>query len=787
MTSKKIFALHLAVFVMTAWAVRGRVTDKLPYKDPSLPTSERVADLVSRMTVEEKVGQVNCLQGWEMYEKGPAGVGVSQKFKDAVRDIIPGMMWATLRADPWTRKTLTTGLNPALAAEATNALQRYIIENTRLGIPIFLAEECPHGHMAIGATVFPTSIGQASTWDPELMRQMAEVIARETRYQGAHIGYGPVLDLAREPRWSRVEETYGEDPVLIAAMGRGVVTGFQSEGLASGRSVISTLKHFAAYGDPEGGHNSGAMSVGLRDLHQNYLHPFRAAVAAGALSVMSSYNSIDGIPCSSSEWLLTELLRGEWGFDGFTVSDLGSVEGIATTHRVARDIADASLQAITAGLDVDLGGRAYSSTLVEAFRTGKADMAVLDRAVARVLRLKFEMGLFENPYVDPKEAAQYVSSAPNRELAAQVARETVVLLKNEGDMLPLDKKVKNIAVIGPNADNIYNQIGDYSAPQARESVVTVLDGIRRKASPGTTVTYVKGCAIRDTVEHNIPEAVEAARKADVAVVVVGGSSARDFETEYLQTGAAVVGDGARRARRVSDMESGEGYDRMTLDLLGRQMELLRAVKATGTPMVVVYIQGRPLNMNWAAENAPALLCAWYPGGEGGTGIADVIFGDYNPAGRMPVSVPRSVGQLPVFYNQPRPAARNYVEGTARPLYSFGFGLSYTTFEYSDLKIAGAGDGVDVSFTLRNSGVVDGDEVVQLYAVPRVASVVPPVQQLRAFERLHLKAGEQKTVTLHLSPEDLAIWGADMKFSVEPGRYIFEVGGSSDKWAVRPII
>ncbi|MFT2008483.1 glycoside hydrolase family 3 N-terminal domain-containing protein [Pontibacter sp. 13R65] len=752
------------------------------YKNSKAATSDRINDLLGRMTVEEKVGQLSTLLGWEMYDKQAKKVTTSAAFRKAVDERHIGMLWATLRADPWTRKTLSTGLNPTLAAEATNALQKYLVEKTRLGIPLLLAEECPHGHMAIGTTVFPTSIGQSSTWNPALIQRMATAIAAEARVQGAHIGYGPVLDLAREPRWSRVEETYGEDPVLNSQMGIAMVKGFQGDNLKSGANVISTLKHFTAYGVPEGGHNGGSISTGHRELHQSFLPPFQAAVKAGALSVMTAYNSIDGVPCSSNEYLLSDLLRNQWGFNGFTVSDLGSISGLVSSHKVAATPADAAALAINAGLDADLSGYGYDKALLDALKAGQVKEEVLNEAVSRVLRLKFEMGLFENPYVDAKKAAKLVRNTSHVQLARQVAQESVVLLKNEKEVLPLSKSLKSIAVIGPNADNMYNQLGDYTAPQPESNVVTVLKGIQNKVGSNTKVTYVKGCAIRDTTAANIAEAVAAAKNAEVAVVVLGGSSARDFKTEYQSTGAATV-TAAAGAEAISDMESGEGYDRATLDLLGKQLELLQAVVKTGTPVVVVLIKGRPLNLNWLAAHVPAILDAWYPGQEGGNAIADVLFGDYNPAGRLPISVPKHVGQLPVYYNAKRPAPHDYVETDAKPLYSFGHGLSYTKFEYSNVQVnATEQQGaiqVKVQVMVKNSGSRDGDEVVQLYLRDNVSSTVTPVKQLKKFQRVHLKAGEQKTVELELNAEDLMLLDTKMQWVVEPGKFTVMVGASSE--------
>ena len=773
--------LALSLVLLNATVTCAQASKPL-YQNRTAPTEARVNDLLARMTVEEKVGQLSTLSGWEMYQKDGQHTTASAAYKKVVDERHIGALWATLRADPWTKKTLLTGLNPRQAAEATNALQQYVIEHTRLHIPLLLAEECPHGHMAIGTTVFPTSIGQSSTWDPALIRRMAAAIATEARVQGAHIGYGPVLDLAREPRWSRVEETYGEDPVLNSQMGVAMVQGFQGSSLKSGTNIVSTLKHFTAYGVPEGGHNGGSISTGQRELFQSFLPPFRAAVKAGAQSIMTAYNSIDGVPCSANTYLLTDVLRQQWGFQGFTVSDLGSISGLVSNHQVAATAPEAAALAINAGLDDDLSGYGYDKALLAAVQQKLVTPEVLDRAVGRVLRVKFELGLFENPYVDPSKAAKLVKTPANVQLARQVAQESVVLLKNKKDLLPLAKTLQHIAVIGPNADNIYNQLGDYTAPQPESNVVTVLEGIRAKVSAATQVTYVKGCAIRDTASANIAEAVAAARKAQVAIVVLGGSSARDFKTEYQSTGAATV-TAAAGGQILSDMESGEGYDRATLDLLGKQQELLRAVVATGTPVVVVLIKGRPLNLNWMATHVPALVDAWYPGQEGGHAVADVLFGDYNPAGRLPISVPKNVGQLPVYYNAKRPTTHGYVETDAKPLYSFGHGLSYSKFEYSNLQVSavetpGAVQ-VKVRFKVKNTSSRPGDEVTQLYLSDDVSSVVTPIKQLKKFQRLTLKAGEQQEVAFELTAEDLMLLNSSLKWIVEPGSFTVHLGASSE--------
>ena len=754
-----IITLALMTFSMNA-------KDKYPYQNANLPVEQRVEDLLSRMTLEEKAGQIVCLMGWESYQINGKKVTVSDKFKHEVDSLHVGMYWAVFRADPWTRKTIANGLNPALAAQAANAMQRYAVEKTRLGIPIFLAEEAPHGHMAIGATVFPTGLGMAATWSRDMMQKTGAIIGKEVRSQGGHISYGPVLDLAREPRWSRVEETLGEDPYLSGEMGEAMILGLGRGDLSLPYSTIATLKHFIAYGASEGGQNGDRSVVGPRELKQVFLPPFRRVLDAGALSVMTSYNSLDGVPCTANQELLTGVLRNDWAFNrGFVVSDLFSIDGLRGTHRTAASLQDAAIQALLAGVDVDLGGNCYVQ-LADAVRQGKVSEDALNQAVRRVLRLKFEMGLFEHPYVDDMTAGKLVNNAEAVAIARQAAKESITLLKNDG-ILPLSKNLK-VAVIGPNADNVYNMLGDYTAPQPDGKVITVYNGIKDIIGEANCL-YAKGCAIRDTVDCDIAAAMEAAQSADVIVAVVGGSSARDFKTSYEDTGAA-----SAEQKSISDMECGEGFDRATLDLLGRQNELLTALKKTGKPLVVVYIEGRPLNKNWADENANALLTAYYPGEQGGNAVADVLFGDYNPAGRLPVSVPRHVGQLPVYYNQSRPVAHDYVEMTAKPLYSFGYGLSYTSFEYSELSVAGG----QVSFIITNTGSRTGDEVVQFYVSNTGASVVQPERQLIGFERVTLEAGESRIITFNILPVDLAIVNDKMQWAVE-GEHLLLIGSSSE--------
>ena len=752
------------------------------YKDASQPVELRVADLLSRMTLDEKIGQVRCPLGWFIYDKDAKGkVSLTEKFYKYTDEQYIGNYWAVLRADPWTQKTLTTGLNPALSAEMLNMMQRYAVEKTRLGIPIMVAEETPHGHMAIGATVFPTALSQAATFDRDVLFRMGEAMGAEIRAQGAHVGYGPVIDIAREPRWSRMEETFGEDPTLAGILATEVVRGMQGdlnlngEVRNDGNHVYSTLKHFAAYGIPEGGLNGEMASVGERTLLSEYVPQFKRTVEAGVGSIMTSYNMIDGIPCTSNRHLLTEVLRDTWGFKGAIYSDLQSIEGVAQTHHCAENWEEAGALAVNAGVDIDLEGNSYQY-LRHAIETGKASEADLDRAVSKVLTLKFNLGLFENPYVDAKRAARIVRSEEHQQLAREVARKGICLLENDGT-LPLSKDLRHVAVIGPNADMMYNQLGDYTAPQDRSAIATVLDGVRAML-PTAEVEYVKGCAIRDTTTSDIAAAVAAAKRSEVTILVVGGSSARDFKTEYLSTGAALVGKG-----ELSDMDSGEGYDRASLQLMGDQERLMQALIDAGVKLVVVYIEGRPLNMNIAAEKANALLTAWYPGGQGGMAIADVLFGDYNPAGRIPVSIPRNVGQIPVYYS--KHPSHDYIDSPAAPLYSFGYGKSYTTFAYSNLVCAtvkpAPGEDVlaRVTFTVTNTGDRDGEEVPQLYVRDVTGSVETPHMALKNFDRIALRAGESRTVTFELRHDDLALYNLKMEHVVEPGEFKVMVGAASN--------
>ena len=737
---------------------------------------DKIESLLSQMTLEEKCGQLSCPIGFNYYGKEGDSLWLADDFLSRMDTMPLGSCWAVLRADPWSRKTVETGLHPRESARLLNMMQHHAVENTRLGIPMLFCEETPHGHMAVGTTVFPTGIGQASTWDPELLEQMGEVMGKEVRLQGAHIGYGPVLDIARDPRWSRVEETMGEDPYLSGVLSAAVVKGMQ-------KNVCATLKHLAAYGIPQGGHNAATAEVGPNRLMTDYLPSFEKAICeGGAKTVMTSYNTIDGVPCSANTWLLQDVLRNAWEFKGVVFSDLNAVNAIYATQHVAVDPAEAAALALKAGVDIDLGGYNYGGFLKKALQRGLVTESDIDRAVRHVLQLKYDLGLFDNPYVDEALAETEVGTKESARLAKQVALESAVLLKNDS-ILPFGEQIKKVAVIGPNADNMYNQLGDYTAPQAPDRIVTMLEGIREKGR--AEVTYAKGCAIRDENDANIEEAVRTAQKADAIVLVIGGSSARDFKTSYEETGAAIVNES------ISDMDCGEGYDRSTLKLLGKQEELMQCIYSTGKPVVTVYIQGRPMDMTLGTEKSNALLTLWYPGMEGGSALADILWGDYNPAGRLPISVPRSVGQIPIYYSQP--ATGDYVEETSQPLFSFGYGLSYAQFEYSDLQVEAMssqpgyvgkrGSMTDtlykVTCTVKNIGPCDGDEVVQLYLRDEVASVAPASKLLKGFRRIHINKGESQKVTFFLTRRDLAVYEARNGWHVENGNFTVMVGNNSE--------
>ncbi|OME79403.1 beta-glucosidase [Paenibacillus pabuli] len=763
------------------------------YKDKSKSVEERVEHLLSLMTTEEKAGQLIQPFGWQTYTNDQGNITLNESFKQQVENGGVGSLYGALRADPWTGVTLENGLSAREGAEAVNLIQRHAVEQSRLGIPILIGEECSHGHMAIDGTVYPVPLLLGSTWNVDLYRDMCRAVARETRAQGGAVTYSPVLDVVRDPRWGRTEECFGEDPYLIGELAVASVQGLQGERLDQEDAVAATLKHFVGYGSSEGGRNAGPVHMGWRELLEVDLYPFRKAVEAGAQSIMPAYNEIDGIPCTVNTELLDDVLRKDWGFDGLVITDCGAINMLASGHDVASDGLEASVQAIQAGIDMEMSGEMFGQYLVQAISEGKLEMQVLDQAVRRVLALKFKLGLFEQPYVDADRAAEVIGSEEHIQLARQLAAEGVVLLKNEAATLPLSTATAGrIAVIGPNADQAYNQLGDYTSPQPKSKVATVLDGIRSKlavsesghAGEGSAehsnsenqVLYAPGCRIKGDSREGFEHAIETARQADTVIMVVGGSSARDFGegTIDLKTGASNVSDNSW-----NDMECGEGIDRMTLGLAGVQLELIQEIHKLGKTLVIVYINGRPITEPWVDEHADAILEAWYPGQEGGHAIAEILFGEVNPSGKLTISIPKHVGQLPIYYNGKRSRGKRYLEEDLEPRYPFGYGLSYTTFDYSEPKLSTesmtANETVTVSVEVTNTGSCRGAEVIQMYVSDVVSRVARPAKELKGFEKVILEPGETKTVAFHIGSEQLQYIGRDLTPVVEPGQFHIHIG------------
>ncbi|WP_019913479.1 glycoside hydrolase family 3 N-terminal domain-containing protein [Paenibacillus sp. HW567] len=756
----------------------------MSYTDPGRPAKERAEHLLGLMTLEEKAAQLVQPFGWQAYEHTNGTITLTEDFKRRVAETGIGSLYGMLRADPWTGVTLASGLSPRQGAEAVNAIQRYAIEHSRLGIPILIGEECSHGHMAIGATVFPVPLSLGSSWNVDLYREMCRAVALETRSQGGTVTYSPVLDVVRDPRWGRTEECFGEDAYLISELAVASVEGLQGDSLSSQESVGATLKHFVGYGSSEGGRNAGPVHMGWRELLEVDLLPFKKAVEAGAVSVMPAYNEIDGVPCTTNTALLEDILRGAWGFDGLVITDCGAIEMLASGHDVAEDGLDASVQAISSGIDMEMSGAMFGEHLVNAVRTGRLAPEILDRAVQRVLELKFKLGLFEQPYADPDAAEKFIGSKKHRELARKLAAESIILLKNEGNTLPLAGSSGGsggaggsgiggsgkVAVIGPNADAPYNQLGDYTSPQQRASIVTVLDGVRSKLGP-ERVLHAPGCRIKGDSREGFEAALSCAAQADTVVMVLGGSSARDFGegTIDLKTGASKVTE-----HSWSDMDCGEGIDRISLALSGVQLELVQEIHKLGKPVIVVYINGRPVSEPWIEEHAHAILEAWYPGQEGGHAVADILFGEVNPSGRLTVSWPKDVGQLPVYYNGKRSRGKRYLETDSQPRYPFGFGLSYTSFSYAELKVEPqsitAGETATVTVQVTNTGERTGAEVVQLYISDVASKVSRPAKELKGFRKITLSPGESQIVEFEVGPEQLQYIGPDVQPVVEPGAF-----------------
>lgn len=729
------------------------------YLDPFQPVDARVSDLLGRMTLEEKFREMGMGKTRNMGESGR----FSKKLAD---EFFKGMGIGAMQ---------DARLDPVNNAAFINDLQKYLIENTRLGIPALIISECLHGFLSPGATMFPQSIALGSSWNDALVGNIAAAAAKEATACGTRQALAPNLDLAREPRWGRVEETYGEDPYLCGCMGVEYVRGMQGErGVLAEDKLVVTLKHFAAHGSPEGGLFVSPVPTGERQLRELYLQPFKIAVMkAGALSVMPAYSEIDGIPCSTSKFLLIKILREEWGFKGYVFSDYVAIEMLQSSQRTAETPGHAGKQALEAGMDLEAPHiYGFGEELLTMVKEGKVDEKHVNRAVSNVLRVKFLCALFERPYIDIKKVSQTVHCEKHKELALKAAHESIILLKNKGNLLPLRNMAGSIAVIGPNADKA--QLGDYSI--RKESDVSLLQGIKNRSSKGTEVYYTKGCELYGSSLEGFPEAIDMARKAEVAIVAVGTSSG-------MLSG---IGWGDKKGEIAT---CGEGFDWTDLKLPGVQEQLIEEIAKTGTPTIVVLINGRPLTFDYIAENIPAIIEAWYPGEEGGNALADIIFGNVNPSGRLTITFPKVSGQSPMYYNH-KPSARgsynqpgtpekpgmDYVFNDTKPLYGFGYGLSYTEFEYSDLKVSSdvitPHEKVTVSVKVKNTGACEGKEVVQLYLNDVYSSVTTPVKALKGYKKISLDPGEEQKVSFVLTPEEMSLIDENMKEVVEPG--LFEV-------------
>jgi beta-glucosidase len=752
---------------------RQRAAKTSLYKDASQSAERRVNDLLGRMTLEEKAAQMLCI--WQQKPQtlvDADGNFDEAKAKKAFRDR-RGLGQVGRPSDAG------KGKNAREMAVLTNAIQKFFLENSRLGIPVMFHEECLHGHAAVDGTSFPQPIALGATFNPELVERLFTMTALEARLRGAHHALTPVVDVAREPRWGRVEETYGEDPYLVSRLGIAAVKGFQGDGKFKDKTrVIATLKHFVGHGQPESGMNCAPANISERVLRETFFYTFKEAIReSGAISVMASYNEIDGIPSHANKWLLRDVLRKEMGFKGFVVSDYFAIWELGYRpdthgHHVAKDRKESCALAVKAGVNIELPDPDCYRSLVELVRKGVLKEKELDDLVAPMLEWKFRMGLFDDPYVDPADAERVVGCDEHRALALTAAHEAITLLKNENNLAPLDMtKLKTIAVIGPNAHR--GLLGGYSGVPKHN--VTVLDGIKAKAGKHVKVLYSEGCKItiggnwnQDEVmpsdpaedRRQIAEAVEVAKKADVIVLAIGGNE---------QT--------SREAWGLNHMG-----DRTSLDLIGRQEELVKAMMALGKPVIVFLFNGRPLSINYLAQNVPVIYECWYLGQETGHAVADVLFGDRNPGGKMPISVPRSAGHLPVFYNYKPSARRGYLFDDVSPLYAFGFGLSYTNFAIGEPRLAKKKikkeGSTRVLVDVTNMGTREGTETVQLYIRDVVSSATRPVKELKGFKKVRLQPGEKATIEFDVTPELLKFYDVNMKYVVEPGDFDLMVGNSS---------
>lgn len=772
--------LLAALIVFVALALPGSLhtqAGRPVYLDPSAPIEARVDDLMSRMTLKEKVGQLNlpCVYVDQLGKTIPAKMEACKRFAGGTYtdEIGPGAGFFTL-ADTILHESTEQQV------QYFNELQKIALTQTRLKIPLLEDEEGTHGGMFAGATVFPEGLAIGSTFDMPLVQAIYSAAAQESRAVGIHVLSTLVLELDRDPRMGRNEEAYSEDPYLYSRIADAIVRGAQGTNIAAHDKVVALMTDFPTQSEPASGLERGAIELSERILREDYLLPWQAAITKdGALGVMAGYPEIEDVPAHGSEKWMTKVLRDEIGFKGIVTSEGDGFDSLIYEHIVPNQ-SEAGAMALKAGVDLNITYEpAYMGPLIANVEQGRIPIELVDRALRRVLEVKFRLGLFEHPYVDLQHAKQVMHSAEHQQLALQAAREGIVLLKNDTNVLPLRRDLKTIAVIGPNADSASNLFGDYAPQVVPQHVGSILDAVKAKVTPATRVLYAKGCAVNDQDRSGFQEAVSAAKKAQVAVVVVGEQARRE---------------GAENEPPPTD---GEGYDVATLDLTGMQEDLVRAVQATGTPTVLVLVNGRPLSVRWEAEQVPAIVEAWEPGERGGEAVADVLFGDYNPSGRLAITVPRSVGQLPVYYNY-KPSKTYWIEGgwthtkgyvdmPGTPLYPFGHGLSYTQFQYSNLRIPPAiySEGtVRVSVDVENVGKQAGVETVQLYLHQRYAPVALPVKQLRGFQRVELGPGEKKTVSFDLGPEDLQLLDRNMHWRVVPGTFDILIGKSSANIVMR---
>ena len=781
---RRIAALAIAATALTpviapAAHAQTAKAERPLYKEAGQPIDARVEDLLGRMTLEEKVAQLVAIWLKKDAIQTPAGdfdpAKASAAFPNGLGMISrPSDRKGVAAAPANAGADVAANRGPVETATYINAAQKWSMERTRLGIPMIMHEEALHGLVAPGATSFPQSIALASTWNPGLLEKIFSVAAAEARARGANLVLAPVVDVARDPRWGRIEETYGEDPYLVSEMGLAAIRGFQGTTLPLARDkVFVTLKHMTGHGQPDNGTNVGPASLGERTLREDFFPPFESAVTQLPVrAVMASYNEIDGIPSHANKWLLHDVLRGEWGFKGAVVSDYFAIRELVTQHRMFKDVKDAGARAIDAGVDVETPDGEGFNFLVQLVREGKVSQGQIDNAVRRVLEMKFEGGLFENPYADAKLAAKRTNTPEAIALARQAARESVVLLKNANGLLPLDAAgIKRMAVIGTHARD--TPIGGYS--DVPNHVVSVLEAMQAEGKGKFQVDYSEGVRLTEgrvwaqdkvtltdaaTNARLRADAVAAAKDADVVVMVLGGNEALSRE--------------AWADEHLGDSD--------TLDLPGPQDQLAKEIFALGKPVVVILLNGRPYAVNYLAEKAPALIEGWYLGEQTGNALADVVFGRFNPGGKLPVSIARGVGQLPIYYNRKPTARRGYLFGDTTPLYPFGYGLSYSTFEMG-APVLGAGtigvsDKVTVKVDVANTGKRAGDEVVQLYVRDDEASVTRPLIELKRFQRVTLQPGERKTVSFELTPQDLSLWNVQMKRVVEPGTFTISAGPNS---------